>query len=63
MKDAAHDAKVNITWIEASLVLISRFKNSTAIDPEKHALYPIPPIQIELSKVGSEDRLKQNPGW
>jgi hypothetical protein len=29
----------------------------------KHALYPIPNIQIELSKVGTENRLVQNPGW
>jgi len=29
----------------------------------RHSLYPIPAIQIELSKVGSEERLKQNPGW
>ena len=29
----------------------------------KHHLYPIPIIQIELSKVGTELRLKQNPGW
>lgn len=29
----------------------------------RHAWYPIPNIQIELSKVGSENRLTQNPGW
>ena len=29
----------------------------------KHQLYPIPNIQIELSKVGTENRLTQNPGW
>jgi hypothetical protein len=29
----------------------------------RHYLYPIPPIQIELSKVGTEARLVQNPGW
>ncbi|MDP9178752.1 MAG: RagB/SusD family nutrient uptake outer membrane protein [Gemmatimonadota bacterium] len=29
----------------------------------RHLLYPIPQIQIELSKVGTEERLKQNPGW
>jgi hypothetical protein len=29
----------------------------------RHQLYPIPNIQIELSKVGSENRLAQNPGW
>jgi hypothetical protein len=29
----------------------------------KHGLYPIPAIQIELSKVAGELRLTQNPGW
>ena len=29
----------------------------------RHNLYPIPPIQIELSKVGSVSRLTQNTGW
>ena len=29
----------------------------------RHQYYPIPAIQIELSKVGSTSRLKQNPGW
>ena len=29
----------------------------------RHQLYPIPNIQVELSKVGSENRLVQNPGW
>ncbi|MGH7475985.1 MAG: RagB/SusD family nutrient uptake outer membrane protein [Longimicrobiales bacterium] len=30
---------------------------------DRHALYPIPAVQIELSRVGGEDRLQQNPGW
>lgn len=29
----------------------------------RHQLYPLPNIQIELSKVGTENRLTQNPGW
>lgn len=29
----------------------------------RHRLYPIPTLQIELSKVGTEERLVQNPGW
>jgi len=29
----------------------------------RHSLFPIPNIQIELSKVGSESRLTQNTGW
>lgn len=29
----------------------------------RHRWYPIPGIQVELSKVGGQDMLKQNPGW
>ncbi|AHG89785.1 RagB/SusD domain-containing protein [Gemmatirosa kalamazoonensis] len=29
----------------------------------RHLLYPIPQVQIELSKAGSTSNLKQNPGW
>jgi hypothetical protein len=29
----------------------------------RHRWYPLPGIQIELSRVAGEDRLKQNPGW
>lgn len=29
----------------------------------RHRWFPIPSIQIELSRVNGEDRLKQNPGW
>jgi hypothetical protein len=29
----------------------------------RYNLYPIPALQIELSKVGSENRLQQNTGW
>src|SRR6266851_3514233 len=29
----------------------------------KFLYYPIPSVQIELSRVGTEDRLKQNTGW
>jgi starch-binding outer membrane protein, SusD/RagB family len=29
----------------------------------RHYLYPIPPIQIELSKVGGQEMLTQNTGW
>jgi hypothetical protein len=30
---------------------------------DKHRWYPIPPNQIELSKVGDQAQLTQNPGW
>jgi starch-binding outer membrane protein, SusD/RagB family len=29
----------------------------------RHHLYPLPDVQIALSRVGSEDRLVQNPDW
>jgi hypothetical protein len=29
----------------------------------KYSRYPIPTVQIELSRVGTEERLQQNPGW
>jgi len=29
----------------------------------KYGRYPIPSVQIELSRVGTEERLEQNPGW
>ena len=29
----------------------------------RHNLYPIPTIQIELSRVPGEEGLRQNPGW
>jgi hypothetical protein len=29
----------------------------------KHMEFPIPDLQIQLSKIGTEDRLKQNTGW
>lgn len=30
---------------------------------DRHNLYPIPPIEIELSRVADENRLQQNAGW
>ncbi len=30
---------------------------------DRHDLYPLPTVQIELSEVDGEDRLIQNPGW
>jgi hypothetical protein len=29
----------------------------------RHMLYPLPSLQIELSKVAGQSRLAQNPGW
>lgn len=36
---------------------------SAALWQNRHHLYPIPNIQIQLSKVGSTTPLQQNPGW
>jgi hypothetical protein len=29
----------------------------------RHRFYPIPPIEIDLSKSNGQENLKQNPGW
>ncbi len=39
------------------------YLTSAAAYAARHRLYPIPTLQIELSRVGTEDRLVQNPGW
>lgn len=36
---------------------------SAATFTANHYLYPIPDLQIQLSKVGGQSRLTQNPGW
>jgi starch-binding outer membrane protein, SusD/RagB family len=36
---------------------------ATTFTLPKYARYPIPTVQIELSRVGTEERLEQNPGW
>src|SRR5258708_16864310 len=36
---------------------------SAAVWQTRHHLYPIPNIQIQLSKVGTTTPLQQNPGW
>ncbi len=39
------------------------FLTGAAAYTSRHNLFPIPLIQIELSRVEGEDRLQQNPGW
>ena len=39
------------------------FLSGAAGYTSRHNLFPLPPIQIELSKVEGEDRLVQNTGW
>jgi hypothetical protein len=36
---------------------------ATTFTLPKYARYPIPSLQTALSRVGTEDRLQQNPGW
>ena len=37
--------------------------SATSLTLPKYSRYPIPTVQIELSRVGTEDRLQQNPSW
>ena len=39
------------------------YKASADAFASKHLLFPIPYLQVELSKTGTTDNLKQNPGW
>ena len=39
------------------------YKASAEQFADRHRFYPIPQQQIDLSMVGSEQRLQQNPGW
>ena len=39
------------------------YKTAQVPFASRNMLYPIPPIQIDLSKVGGVERLTQNPGW
>ncbi len=39
------------------------YKTSAEAFGTRHLLFPIPNLQIELSRVGSTDMLRQNPGW
>ena len=39
------------------------YLGAAAAFTSRHSLYPIPAIQIELSRVSGEDRLTQNAGW
>jgi starch-binding outer membrane protein, SusD/RagB family len=43
----------------------TRRPHLTAAAPvtDRHQYFPIPPVQIDLSRVGGESRLRQNPGW
>jgi len=50
------------TYIATEEVRIPYLTLAQAYGP-KYARYPIPTVQIELSRVGTEDRLQQNTGW
>jgi hypothetical protein len=58
---ATADATLN-TYLTAEKTRRPYLVGAEAFAP-RHRWYPIPQIQIELSKVGNESRLKQNTGW
>jgi hypothetical protein len=39
------------------------YLQSAELYTPNHNLYPIPAIQIQLSRVAGQERLTQNPGW
>ena len=39
------------------------YKSSAEDFTQRHLLYPLPNLQIDLSKVNGTSRLTQNPGW
>jgi hypothetical protein len=39
------------------------YKKSAEPFTQRHLLFPLPNIQVQLSTVNGEQRLKQNPGW
>ena len=39
------------------------YKGAQVPFASRNMLFPIPPIEIDLSKIGSTERLVQNPGW
>jgi hypothetical protein len=49
-------------YVAAEKARIPYLAQATAFGP-KYAYYPIPTVQIELSKVGATSRLTQNTGW
>lgn len=53
-----HPAVADSEQAQANFVLLSRFKNSTAIDPEKHVLYP-----ILIQETNIEDKNIQRLQW
>jgi hypothetical protein len=57
---AADTTIANYIAVEKSRI---PYLGSAAPFGARNALYPIPTLQIELSRVGTEDRLVQNPGW
>jgi hypothetical protein len=50
-------------YIGAEKARIPYLNLATAYVLPQYLYYPIPSVQIELSKVGGQNRLVQNPGW
>lgn len=55
------DDSIITTYLTNEGALIPNIAGTSYV--ARHHLYPIPSIQIELSKVGTTERLVQNPGW
>ena len=51
------------TYINTEKTRIPYLALASTFTLPKYARYPIPSVQIELSNVGTEQRLQQNPGW
>jgi starch-binding outer membrane protein, SusD/RagB family len=51
------------TYLTTERTRIPYLALATAYALPKYARYPIPTVQIELSNVGTEQRLEQNPEW
>jgi len=49
-------------YIQVEQNRLSKLTNAAPVQ-DRHQWYPIPNIQIELSRTGGEDRLVQNDGW
>ncbi|HEY6109347.1 MAG TPA: RagB/SusD family nutrient uptake outer membrane protein, partial [Gemmatimonadales bacterium] len=56
-------ADTTITNYVASEKARIPYLTSAAPFTSRYVLYPIPSLQIELSRVGTQDMLQQNPGW
>ena len=50
-------------YVTTERTRIPYLSTATGFALPKYNRYPIPSVQIEVSRVGTEERLQQNPGW